>query len=306
MVCNAGIARLNANGTLDTSFDPGTGANDMVEGLALQPDGRVLIFGRFTAVNGITNPYVARLNANGSLDATFNPIPNGLVAAAALQPDGKILVIGAFSTVNGAPHDRIARLDADGALDEGFNPAAIVDNLTFKPYLQAIALQADGRIVIGGQFTHVGAVSRNRIVRLNADGSLDATFDPGQGPDKAITTVALQPDGKILVGGSFTNVANATRYYVARLNSDGSLDTTFNPNIALAYGGLLTVQVEADGKIFVAGDFAAIDGSSRNDIARLNPNGSLDTAFDPGTGPDTSSEVPRVRRCATGVGTSLN
>src|SRR5439155_928217 len=175
---------------------------------------------------------------------------------------------------------------------------ATVDNLTFKPYLQAIALPADGRIVIGGQFTHVGAVSRNRIVRLNADGSLDATFDPGQGPDKAITTVALQPDGKILVGGSFTNVANATRYYVARLNSDGSLDTTFNPNIALAYGGLLTVQVEADGKIFVAGDFAAIDGSSRNDIARLNPNGSLDTAFDPGTGPDTSSEVPRIRALA--------
>jgi uncharacterized delta-60 repeat protein len=290
-----GVARLNSDGTLDMSFDPGLGANNTVQALALQPDGKVVIAGRFTAVNGATHNYVARLNSNGSVDGSFSPQADDLAVAVAVQPDGTILLGGAFTTINGIPRNYIARLNANGSLDSGFVPATITDNATFKPSLQSLSVRADGRIVIGGQFTDVGGLSRNRIARLNADGSLDATFDPGIGANKTVNSLAMQADGKIIAGGDFTNIVGATRFYVARLNTGGSVDTTFNPGIGLAFGGVITVGVEVDGKILVGGDFAAVDGVGRNDIARLNADGSLDQSFDPGSGPATPNEVPRVR-----------
>lgn len=293
-----GIARLNPDGTLDTGFDPGTGANNTVQALALQPDGKVVIAGRFTVVNGAAHNYVARLNANGSVDGSFNPQASDLAVAVAVQPDGRILLGGAFTTISGVPCNYVARLNTDGSVDSGFNPTTIADNTTFKPSLQSLALQSDGKVVIGGQFTDVGGVSRNRIARLNTDGSLDATFDPGIGANKTVNSLAMQADGKIIAGGDFTNIVGSTRFYVARLNTNGSVDTTFNPGIGLSFGGVITVATEADGRIFVGGDFAAVDGVGRNDIARLNANGSLDTTFDPGTGPATPNEVPRVRAIA--------
>ena len=116
------IARLNLNGTLDTTFDPGTGANDTVWALAVQPDGRVVIAGQFTTVNGVPHSKVARLNANGSLDLSFNPAPDGTVAAMALQADGKVLISGAFTTVSGAPRSHVARLMSDGGVDSQPQP----------------------------------------------------------------------------------------------------------------------------------------------------------------------------------------
>src|SRR5205814_2235697 len=126
----------------------------------------------------------------------------------ALQPDGKILIGGAFTAVNGAPRNYLARLNADGSVDSGFNPAPIADYVRFKPSVQSLALQADGSIVVGGQFTDVGGASRNRIVRLNADGSLDPTFDPGSGANSTVSTLAMQADGKIIAGGDFTNIVS--------------------------------------------------------------------------------------------------
>jgi uncharacterized delta-60 repeat protein len=275
-----GLARLNADGSLDTVFNPGVGANGLVETLSLQPDGKTVIVGRFTTYNNVARSYVARVNADGSLDGTFNAGggPNDIVPTLALQPDGKVLIGGPFTDVNGAGRSYLARLHADGSVDLSFNPAPP------DAMVLAIAVQADGKILIGGQFATVGGVSRIRMARLNANGELDSSFDPGPGFSDVVDTLSLQANGKIIVGGGFTIAGGVNRNYVARLNPDGSLDNSFAPNIALAFGGVLAVRAEVDGKVLVGGIFSTINGTSRNNIARLNEDGSLDTTFDPGTG----------------------
>ena len=106
--------------------------------------------------------------------------------------------------------------------DLGFNPNA-------NDTVLSIALQSDGKFVIVGAFTTVGGVTRNRIARLNVDGTLDTSFNPDSN-DTALA-IAIQPDGKIIVGGFFTTVGGVTRNSIARLNSDGTVDTSFNPDV---------------------------------------------------------------------------
>ena len=192
-----------ADGSLDTSFDPGSGANSWVYELAIQPDGKILIGGNFTTYNGTGRNSIARLNADGSLDTTFDPGTgaDNYVLGLAIQSDGKILIGGAFTTYNGTGRNSIARLNADGSLDTSFDPGAGANGFGY-----ALAIQADGKILIGGDFTSYDGTGRNRIARLNADGSLDTSFDPGTGADNYPVALAIQPDGKILIGGGFTHL----------------------------------------------------------------------------------------------------
>ncbi len=210
------IARLNADGSVDSTFDPN--ANSTVLALAVQADGKILMGGQFTTLaNGATaRNHIARLNADGSVDTTFDPNANSTVHALAVQADGKILLGGQFTTLaNGATaRNRIARLNADGSVDSAFNPNAN------SPVL-ALAVQADGKILMGGNFTFLagGATARNSIARLNADGSVDSTFDPNA--NGTVVALAVQLDGKILMGGVFTSLANGatTRIDIARLST---------------------------------------------------------------------------------------
>jgi uncharacterized delta-60 repeat protein len=139
----------------------------------------------------------------------------------------------------------------------------------------AVAVQADGKILVGGVFTSVGGQTRNNIARVNPDGSLDASFDPNA--NFFVEALAVQVDGKILVGGLFTSIGGQTRNGIARLDPDGSLDASFDPN---ANSSVLAVAVQADGKVLIGGAFFSIGGQTRNHIARLNPDGSPDS-FDP-------------------------
>ena len=133
-----------------------------------------------------------------------------------------------------------ATIHAASALD-GFNPNANGD-------VRAIAVQADGKILVGGNFTTIGGQARNYIARLNADGTADATFNPNANSD--VYSLAVQADGKILVGGGFTTIGGQARNYIARLNADGTADATFNPN---ANSDVFSLAVQADGKILVGG-----------------------------------------------------
>jgi uncharacterized delta-60 repeat protein len=267
------IARLNSDGTLDTTFDPN--ANDLVAALAIQTDGKILLSGLFTALapNGgglVGRNTLARLNSDGTVDMAFNAVPNLDVYAIALQADGKILIGGAFTLINGGgqfARNFIARLNSDGTVDAGFNP-----NASNRVYV--IAVQPDGKIVVGGGFggfaPNGGAsVARSCIARLNSDGTVDNAFDPSA--DNFVVTLALQADQKILVGGAFSTLTpnggpSVTRNCVARLNLDGTVDTTFDPN---APDGVSTVGIQADGKILIGGSFANVGGQSRNLFARL-------------------------------------
>jgi uncharacterized delta-60 repeat protein len=240
-----------------------------VQAIAVQPDGRILVGGDFTNIGGQPKSRLARLNADGSLDATFDPNANNTVRCMAVQSDGKILVGGRFTTIGGQTRNRIALLNSDGTVETTFNPNA--DGQVFS-----IAVQDDGRILVGGSFTSIGGQTRNRIARLNADGTVDATFNPGT--NNWVYSIAVQPDGKILVGGQFTSIGGQTRNSIARLNPNGTVDTSFNPN---ANANVLCWEIQADGRILVAGVFTEIGGQTRNHIARLNSDGTLDTTFNP-------------------------
>ncbi|MDP1728505.1 MAG: T9SS type A sorting domain-containing protein [Bacteroidota bacterium] len=280
------IARINANGSLDTTFNPGTGANLSIYTTAIQSDGKIVIGGDFNTYNGTTKYRIARLNANGTLDATFNQGTGtgagDKVVTTAIQSDGKIIIGGSFYAYNGTARKGIARLNANGSLDATFNPGTGVDGTVYTT-----AIQSDGKIIIGGAFTTYNGTARNYIMRLNADGSLDATFNPGTGANTSVKTTAIQGDGKIIIGGIFISYNGTARNRIARLNADGSLDATFNPGTGTD-GTVYTTVLQSDGKIIVGGGFTSYNGTARNRIARLNANSSLDATFNPGTGANTS------------------
>lgn len=276
-ISRARIARLNADGSLDLSFDPGTGVNGTVNAMVLQPDGRIVLGGAFSQVNGISRQRIARLNADGSLDLSFDPGPNGFggqVRGIAVQADGKLLVGGDFNSYNGMPVARIARLNSNGTLDAGFDPGQGASAGVY-----AIALQNDGRVLIAGAFNSVNNTPRNRVARLNANGSLDTSFDPGAGLGNTVHALALQPDGRILIGGQFTTPHNR----IARLNANGSLDASFEPG-AGANGLVRAVILQPDGRVLIGGDFTQFGGQWHRGVARLNANGSRDAGFTTGGG----------------------
>lgn len=274
------IARMNSDGSLDTTFLNGSaGANNHVVSVAVDSNEKILIGGWFTAVNGVTRNFIARLNSDGSLDTGFQ---NGLtgansnVLAIAVQSEGKVLIGGDFLFVNGVARNRIARLHSDGSVDTSF-----LNALTgVKGTVETVAVQNDGKVLIGGQFGEVNGVTRNRIARLNSDGSLDTGFQNGMtGANNTIRGITVQLDGKILTGGYFTAVNGVTRNRIARLNSDGSLDATFLDSLAGANGLVDSLVVALDEKIFIGGSFTEVNGMTRNRIARLNSDGSLDATF---------------------------
>jgi len=276
------IGRLNADGSLDSSFNPGAGGSfphgqsPCVNSLALQADGKVLVGGFFTMLGGQTHTNIGRLNADGSLDSSFNPGAADAVNSLVVQADGKILMGGFFTTLCGQPRYGIGRLNADGSLDLSFYPAVGTPVPSLLPWLNFLAGQADGKVLVGGVFTTLGGQTRNSFGRLNADGSLDSSFNPGVGGSSPyVASIAVQADGKILVGGWFTTLDGQVRNYIGRLNADGSLDSSFNPGAGeVSYPGVNSLAVQADGKILVGGYFGTLGGQPRNYIGRLNNTGS--------------------------------
>ncbi|MBK7268335.1 MAG: T9SS type A sorting domain-containing protein [Flavobacteriales bacterium] len=225
-----GIARLNSDGDLDTSFDPGAGAPNGqfgqyggVSSITVQADGKILIGGSFIEYDGTARIRVARLHSDGSLDTSFDPGAGAedAVGRIALQPDGKIVIAGSFTTYNGTSRIRIARINSDGSLDTSFDPGAGADEGIYT-----LALQTDGKVVVGGIFEQFDGEDRDRIARLNADGSLDSSFDPGSGVSDQYSKVyilALQPDGKILIGGIFDGYDGTPRSHIARIIGGGGI-----------------------------------------------------------------------------------
>ena len=272
------VGRINPNGSLDTMFDASTNFNSSVRAIALQNPTNLLVGGVFTNVGGTGKSYLARVRTDGSLDTNLLANVDNFVHALAAQSDGKIVVGGAFTKVNGEPRNFLARLNADGSLDANFKTNAGVDAV-----VRAILVQTDGRIIIGGDFALVNGVPRRHVARLMPDGEVDFTFDPGVGPNDTVQSLALQSDGKVLLGGRFTTVNGTTMGRVARLTDLGALDDAFQPG-AGANEWVAVVALEPGGKIYVAGGFTEIDGIALNRLARLNSDGSVDTSINFGAG----------------------
>ncbi|NJL14379.1 MAG: delta-60 repeat domain-containing protein [Microscillaceae bacterium] len=282
------ILRLNPDGTLDESFDTGTGFNDAVYNLELQADGKILAGGIFTSFNGIARNGLARLNPDGSLDTSFEVGTgfNDWVYTIKVLEDGKILVGGAFTNYNGTARNRIIRLNADGSNDTNFNPGT-----GFNSWVIDMAIQEDGKIMLVGNFGTYNGTNRSKIVRINPNGLIDTSFNPGSGffNTSQIYAVLIQPDGKILAGGSAESYNGTGRDRVFRINPDGTLDNTFFIGTTFgAYRGpngtVRTLALQPDGRIIAGGDFTVHGSFTRRRITRINTNGSIDTSFNPGQG----------------------
>jgi uncharacterized delta-60 repeat protein len=278
------LIQLNSDNSKDTTFNIGTGFIDIVYTTSIQSDEKILVGGAFTTFTGSTQNRLIRLNTDGSKDTTFN-IGTGFnsdVNSTEIQSDGKILVGGSFTTFTGSTQNRLIRLNTDGSKDTTFNIGT-----GFNSLIWIIKLQSDGKILVGGQFTTFTGSSQNYLIRLNSDGSKDTTFDIGTGFNSIVRSIAIQTDGKILVGGQFTTFTGSSQNYLIRLNSDGSKDTTFN--IGTGFNSLIwIIKLQSDGKILVGGQFTTFTGSSQNYLIRLNSDGSKDTTFDIGTGFDST------------------
>ncbi len=265
------IIRLNSDGSIDNTFVTGTGFNQPVITITLQPNGKILVGGAFTSYSGITSNRIIRLNSDGSIDNTF-VTGTGFdfyVYSLTIQSDSKILVGGYFTSYSGVTANYIIRLNSDGSIDNTF-----VTDTGFDGNIEAIVIQSDSKILVGGVFTTYSGVTANRIIRLNSDGSIDNTFVTGTGFDGNIGTIALQPDDKILVGGQFISYSGVTANYIIRLNSDGSIDNSFV--VGSEFNNYVkTIALQSDGKILCGGSFTSYSGVTANYIIRLNSDGSI-------------------------------
>ncbi len=276
------LARINSSGTLDTTFDIGTGFNGPVFAIAVQSNGKILVGGDFTSFQDIGVGRIVRLNADGTLDSTFNFGSgfNGYVFSISTQPDGKILIGGRFSSYNGVNRNSLIRLNTDGSVDSGFNIGSGFYGSTDSDLgtVYSTSIQSDGKIIVAGDFLNYNNTARVRIARINTDGTVDASFNPGTGADAGIVDTLIQPDGKVLIAGRFTVYNSASSNRIARINTDGTLDTSFSSGSG-AELEIYSISLEKNNKIFIGGVFTTFNGVSRNNIARLNSDGSLDTTF---------------------------
>lgn len=299
------VARLNADGSLD-SFNPGlalsgyNGGSPAVNAVAVQSDGKIIVAGIFNVLGQQPGGGVARLNADGSLDNSFN-VGSGIVDngdqvgaayALAVLPSGQILVGGDFITFNGVPYTGLVRLNADGSLDTTFNAnGAGVNPNGYGHYVKSIAVQSNGQIVIGGGFNEYDGFQEGGVARLNADGTLDQNFQSGSGADYAVNAVAVQSNGQVIAGGGFNNFDGANiPTHLVRLNTDGSLDTSYYAsNSNLFIEEVDSIVLQPDGQALIGGTFLASGGlvnGPHNGVARIQTNGLQDTSFDSGDGSD--------------------
>jgi uncharacterized delta-60 repeat protein len=349
-----GIARISSGGALDASLNPQLELSEEsashVQTVAVQKDGKVLIGGAFNRINGTERGKAARLNRDGSLDTSFVPMiepadPDHFVARIVIQADGKILIGGWFTSVNGKSRNGVARLNEDGSLDESFDVGTgTLDNDGIIGRVLAIAVQPDGKINVGGDFTvfsgqgvpwavrlnsnggvdtglasglrclncdtldirnievlstghimisgvfnRIGGVSYNGLARLTSDGSVDPAFVTPVATTEQPDALAVGSDDKTVVALLSPDPASgANRTRLLRLNADGTLESAFQPGDVSGDGSSATpvsaIKIDADGGIIIGGAFTNVGATPRQDLARVKPDGTLDTEFDAGSG----------------------
>ena len=273
------------------SFDPPF-FNTTVFSIVPLPDGRVMIGGNLT--QGITG-HIARLNSDGSVDSSFLKTSgfNGPVYDIERQSDGSLIVGGGFTSYNGTPCNRLARLTADGILDAAFN-AALGDGANGD--VKVVAIEQNGGIILGGSFSTFAAANAPGIVRLHSTGSpntgspLTPSFDSGS--TQRIETILIQDDGKILIGGSFRFPfagGLGFSYGIGRLHNNGQRDTTFSTGEGMLYkiegtytGTVNSIVQTTGGRYLVGGQITHYNGAAIGGrMAVINADGALDSTFAP-------------------------
>lgn len=232
------MARLNTNGTLDVSFDAciAAGSGVGVTALELRSDGKILMSGTFTFSVGTSRDGLALLERNGNVDVTYAPQPGvnagRAVYALAQRSNGTIFLGGSFRSYHDVARAGLVRLNNNATPDVGFDPGTGIND---GSSLYTIAVQADGKLIVGGEFAFYNGQAKSGVARTNPDGSLDSVFDPGTGPNNAVGSIAIQSDGRILVAGRFSSFNGAPRNGLVRLKGDPA-PFRFSPPSALDGG----------------------------------------------------------------------
>jgi uncharacterized delta-60 repeat protein len=281
------LARLNHDGTFDGTFAAPLSSDSSPTAVSIQADGKVLVAGGFLQL-GPDSHRVLRLTTNGTHDSSFVFSNSTLfqVKCLTIQPDGNILVAGQGNSSFGTNQAAVRRVTEQGLEDAAFYSGLILSGGSF-PQIKALSLLPSGKIVIGGNFLTVGGASRRGVARLNDDGTLDPEFDPGTGLSGAFTdtvnALVQQADGKLIIAGYFTTFGGVACSSMTRLETNGVVDVTFTPTVTsgAGKGTINTLCLQNDGKVFLGGSFDKVNNTNRSGVARLNPNGSLNTSFNP-------------------------
>lgn len=288
------LRRFNPNGTEDASFvtEDFGGANDgYVRDVYEQSDGKLVVVGHFSNLNGNNVGRICRLNSDGTIDVTYDPSTtynygfDGPAFAVHVLPNLSALVCGQFSQHNtGNTVDHLIKLDEQGQEDTAFTTNWLTNGI--NDVIQDLHVQSDGKVILGGNFPE-------HIHRINADGTEDTDFSDtiGTGFNGRVYSVDQQDDGKIIVGGWFTEFnGSPCNPGVVRLNSDGSLDASFETegtglvNTNDTSVNVQYVNVQPDQKILVGGWFNEYNGQRQGHIIRFNSDGTKDVSFDTGSG----------------------
>jgi uncharacterized delta-60 repeat protein len=298
-----GFARLNPDGSLDTSFDPDTRMDYFIGSLVGLVDGKIIATGNFKNKAGVDRSGIARINSDGELDLSFfyHPETQGYqvnITATSVQPDGKVLVGGQITTTW---YHLLIRLNTDGTVDTNFNAMLSFDDEP-QETAKTIGLQSDGRILIGKSVIY----GNPALVRLFPDGGKDATFvSPLYG--YPINHIVVRSDGRILAARD----ANSGEPDLLRLNTDGSIDSTFHSPIFSEFvfsdariKRIQALAIAPDQTIIVGGIFPAVDGYPRTGLVRLSPDGRVDAGFRP-PALEGSWLVPSVDTVAVQLGNKV-
>jgi len=263
------IVRLNNDGSIDPAFQSNLTANGYVNSIAYSADGKILLGGEFTIIGGVSKPFLARLNSDGTVDNAFSTPLNDTINKVVIQPDGKLL-LGGSSFVFGAE-----RLNADGSSIAPVSKPAVPSVIVYSGY--DVALLPDGKILVAYGFGS-GSISSYMIHRLNADLTMDSSFQTTTPDYLPVRDINLLSNGKFIGSGDFVSINNQPRVYIGRFNADGSVDSAFGAAIS-SIGSVRTIKRQTDGKLLIGGIFENVNGVRRTNIARLNPDGTLDTSF---------------------------
>lgn len=274
------IHRLNQDGSLDTGFDYPPGFIGGINAIVVQPDNKIIVGGGYPG-------FLKRLNENGSLDPTFDARmeENEVVSTIKILADNTILVAGLFTRINSTPIQSLAKLSPLGSVDNNFDL-----NLQTDTYIDDFEVQADGKIIIAGVHDPNPGPQRIILSRYNPDGSADPSFVAAQQTTgNYIYDIEIDKSDKILVSGPFLKIGEVTRYSLARLHNDGTLDTSFDsynlPQNGTTYT-IFGVKALDDGKYFINGTFNIYNDRNSFSIAKIKNNGTIDTSFNIGTGPN--------------------
>lgn len=285
------IARINADGSYDGTFNTGTGFTRIigetyagyVNDMALQSDEKVLVTGIFDKYNDVPVKKIVRLNTDGTLDTSFNPISidnGGYFLSILVQPDGKIILVGYFSSYTRGsstvetPVGNIIRLNPDGSVDNTFSTG-----VGFDSTVRCMAIQPDGKILVGGYFNNYNGHWYPKLIRLNSDGSADTGFVIWNGFDANVGQVEVAPDGSIFASGNFTTFDLNPCKKIIKLRPDGYKDFSFNvPNQFAFTNGSNKFLLQPNGQILVFADGPSPYGWPFN-YGLFNPDGSYDSSF---------------------------